>query len=69
MHRHHRAWRFGHMVFGPFSFSFSATGFGFPRRAEYLRMLKEYKQELEEELRAVEQEIAELQGETAATKD
>jgi hypothetical protein len=63
--RHRRPWRFG--VFAPFGFYFQ-TGFGFPSRSEYLRLLEEYKQDLEEELRAVEQEIAELKRESTSER-
>jgi hypothetical protein len=40
----------------PFAFWFR-TGWPFPRRQEYGRMLEEYKQELEQELREVDEEI------------
>ena len=61
---------------GPFGmrfgqpWGFRGGPFGFPRRENYLRMLREYKEELEEmqrdiaeELSEVEKEIEELTGE------
>lgn len=49
-------WRFRYGFMPPFGFWFR-TGWPFPRRQEYLRMLEEHKEELEEELREVEQGI------------
>jgi hypothetical protein len=51
-----RSWRFRYGFMPPFGFWFR-TGWPFPRRQEYLRMLEEYKQELEQELREVDEEI------------
>ena len=50
------SWRFRYGFMPPFGFWFR-TGWPFPRRQEYGRMLEEYKQELEQELREVEDEI------------
>ena len=58
-------WRYG---FGPTEFEFGPFGFYFhgrrrdPRRQEYLRWLREYKEELGEELKEVEEEIREVEG-------
>ena len=53
MHRH---WGFRYGFVPPFGFWFR-TGWRFPRRQEYLRMLEEYREELEAELQEVNREI------------
>ena len=53
-----------------FTFDFSPSGFRchrgrpFPRRAEYLKMLEEYRDHLKGELEEVEEEIADLKKES-----
>ena len=49
--------RFGYAP--PFGF-WLRSGWRFPRRTEYLRMLEEYRSELEEELAGVKEEIEQM---------
>jgi hypothetical protein len=60
-----RWFRFGFAP--PFGFWFR-SGWRFPRRDEYLRMLEEYRQELEAELGEVKAEIERLKS-SAGEKD
>lgn len=70
-YKHGFEWGFG---FPPFGFRFwgpwvgRSWGFGFPRRAEYLRMLEEYKEDLEEMQQEIAEELAEVQREIEALK-
>ncbi len=65
-HRFHSDFHHHHRGTSGFSFGFPPTGFQchwgrpFPRRAEYLKMLEEYRDQLKQELQEVEDEIAGL---------
>ena len=61
---------FGAATASRFTFHSSPSGFGgFPRRADYPRMVEEYKHELEAALEAVQREIDEVKGSAAPERE